>query len=158
MGLGILGYPYRPRARTDEPAPSACRRLQTENCAPRACRGARSGRAGAPRPTRGVQRQCSPRHLEIVPFNEARLEEWQLVGALLETEAVLGPLHHVRGEPVCIVGVWKIAPHEWATAFLALKRAMNDQLARIDHVHGVDRIEPLVVDVSGGPFDSHARQ
>jgi hypothetical protein len=78
--------------------------------------------------------------------------------ALLETEAVLGLLHHVRGEPVRIVGVGKISPHEWATAFLALKRGMNDQLARIDHVHGIDRVEPLVVDVSCGPFDPHAGQ
>ena len=76
------------------------------------------------------------------------LEEWHLVGALLETEAVLGLAHDVGGKPMRVVGVGKIAPHERAAAFLALERGVDDELAGIEHVDGVDGVEPLVIDLS----------
>ena len=38
----------------------------------------------------------------------------------------------------------KIAPHERSPTLLALDRGMNDELARIGHVDGVDGVQPQV--------------
>src|SRR5262249_29417758 len=108
---------------------SAARPRRTANCGPARYRRARAGRAGAPLRAPGFR---SPRHLEIVPGREARLDERQVVGALLEAESVLGADHHVGREPMLVVLDRKIAPHEGAAAFLALERGKNDQLADVD--------------------------
>src|SRR5262249_1731630 len=134
---------------------SAARPRRTANCGPARYRPARAGRAGAPLPAPGFR---SPRTPEVIPGRESRLAERQGVGAVLEAESVLGADNPVGREPMLVVLDRKIAPHEGAAAFLALERGKNDQLADVDHVDGVDGVEPFVIGDALGTREAHARQ
>ena len=78
---------------------------------------------------------------------------------MLETEAVLGFLNDIGGEPMVVIGLRIVPPDERPAAFLALERGMDDQLAHVEHVDGIDRVEPLVIRaLAPSVTDRHARK